>query len=354
MSKKILITAPSMQNVSGMTEIVKNILKNKNIQYLHFITGSKDGERKNFIWFLRQITMYSKFFWLLVPRDISHVHLNTAFNSLSLTRDFLLTLISKTTNHKLLLHIHGGRYINEDPPWLFSKMIYILLHSANNIIVLSEQEKRKIEENYGVDNIDVLKNCIDCSRLENLKNKNKHTLKALFIGRIERDKGIMETLDAMMILVKKGLNIQLILCGTGRMKEEIVFQANKTIKENFVYKGIVVGEQKWKIISDADFFILPSYFEGLPMALLECMSLGVVPIVTKVGSIPTVVEDQFNGYFVPKYNSNAIADTMEKLIWDTELRLKISLNALETSKKFCCDKYMISLEKIYKKMELDF
>ena len=55
---------------------------------------------------------------------------------------------------------------------------------------------------------------------------------------------------------------------------------------------------------------MPTFFEGLPMSLLECMGYGVVPIITPVGSIPTVITDQYNGLFINVKDAESIVEAV--------------------------------------------
>lgn len=93
-------------------------------------------------------------------------------------------------------------------------------------------------------------------------------------------------------------NIQLRIGGN---KEEHILQ--KTIKDyglnNCVtFEGFVTGNKKIECLNWADIFILPSYNEGLPIAILEAMSYGCPIISTAVGGIPAIVKNGVNGYLI--------------------------------------------------------
>lgn len=93
---------------------------------------------------------------------------------------------------------------------------------------------------------------------------------------------------------------------------------------------------------------MPTYFEGLPMSLLECMSYGIVPVITPVGSIPEVVVDGNNGLFIKVKDTDSIVDAISKINSDRNVLNKLSVNARETIfSKFSPQQYISQLNHIY-------
>ena len=102
------------------------------------------------------------------------------------------------------------------------------------------------------------------------------------------------------------------------------------------------------VIFQADFFLLPSKFEGLPMALLESMSMGLIPIVTNVGSMDLLIKDGFNGIKVNKNNIDDLYLKTKKILQDSNLQNEISKNAIHTVVNFHnIENYIIALNSIY-------
>ena len=110
---KILITAPSLdesQNVSGISTIVRQITRHSGFDYAHFTAGRRDGEKANAIWLLKQ-ALPVQFFWRCVTEKPDVVHINTALTDLSIWRDAALTAAAKMAGRKVVLSIHGGKYL---------------------------------------------------------------------------------------------------------------------------------------------------------------------------------------------------------------------------------------------------
>ena len=122
----------------------------------------------------------------------------------------------------------------------------------------------------------------------------------------------------------------------------------EALGEDFEYCGLVSGETKREFLDSLDVFVMPTYFEGLPMSLLETMSYGVVPVVTEVGSIPTVVKDGKNGLFVKVKDVESICEALKKLDEDRALLTKMSDEARRTiQENFSATKYVERLNAIY-------
>lgn len=107
------------------------------------------------------------------------------------------------------------------------------------------------------------------------------------------------------------------------------------------------------IFKSLDIFVLPSHFEGLPMSLLECMSFGVVPMVTPVGSIPEVVTDGINGRFIQIKDVTSIMSCFNDLNNDYNLREKLGNEAKKTIfEHFNPSVYVKNLNSIYQDIKV--
>ena len=117
--------------------------------------------------------------------------------------------------------------------------------------------------------------------------------------------------------------------------------------DDFYYGGVVTGADKWRVLAENDVFLLPSKYEGLPMALLEAMAAGCVPVVSNVGSIATVVEDGVNGVFV---NENDVAERLDDLLSGRFDLAEMSGRATATIReRFDIRDYVEKLTRIYRR-----
>ena len=352
---KILITSPNLDpvvNVSGISSIVRLIVDHNKInEYIHFELGKRDGEKRNLFWFVRILRALLSWTNVLITDNIDFVHFNLALNKRSIIRDTPFILISRMFHKKMLIHLHGGEFLLGEPsPFWVRAILKNIYSSSVPKIVLSSIEMLAIQSKYSVRNMLALPNFIFLEESNVYKRifSNKSKLSILFLGRITESKGIHQILEALIILKKRGLNFIFTMAGKGPNEKKYAARFTEVLGTNFKFAGIVTGKEKSKLLQSCDVFVLPSLFEGLPMALLECMSFGLVPIVTDVGSMGTVVKNGKTGIIVRENSANDIANAFEGLINDRKLLKTLSCNAREfIVSNFNPTTYFEKLNRIY-------
>jgi glycosyltransferase involved in cell wall biosynthesis len=356
----ILITAPSLDtknNVSGISSVVKSILIAEDQNYIYFLVGKADQQKRNIFWLLRQFFLPLKLIYSLLVNKIDIVHLNAPLDTLAIVRDFIFLKIAKLLGVKVLLHLHGGKYLKTIPE---SKWLYLYLkhyfNSADHIVVLSQLEKNLLLRNYDlkIDDITPLENCVS---IPDIKHKSSYEkIRIIFLGRFVARKGLFNILEAFSKLIIKRSDFEFYLYGAGPEEEILITQFSHLLSDTFQFKGIVSGNVKSEALLQADIFLLPSHYgEGLPIALLEAMSYGVVPVVTDDGSMATVVMDKVSGYIVEKDNSVMLAAIIEEIIEkfrNNEVE-NLQNKIIETIKdKYDCKNYSTKLAAVYKAIAL--
>ena len=156
-------------------------------------------------------------------------------------------------------------------------------------------------------------------------------IKFLFIGRLLKEKGVFELIEAMRLVKTKYQQAQFTILGAidhqnmGALKQEVL---DELIKEKlFEYPGYVTNVQDW--ITESSVFILPSYREGVPRSTQEAMAIGRPIITTDVPGCRETVVDGVNGFLVPKWNAEALAEKMCYFIENPE---KVNIMGLESYK----------------------
>jgi len=149
---------------------------------------------------------------------------------------------------------------------------------------------------------------------EKIENHNNFIF--LFIGRIIKDKGVIELIKAIQILKVKNLNFEVHILGsintinnTAISKEEL----DSWIDDDLI-KYLGVSDNVEEIIQSSDCVVLPSYREGTPRVLLEACAMKVPIITTNTVGCKDVVIDSINGYLCKVKNSKDLANKMEKMI----------------------------------------
>jgi len=350
----ILITAPSLnpsQNVNGISTVVITIIQhNKSHNYCHYLLGRPD-KPVNKLELVIQIVRQLLFFPIILKREkIDLVHQNLPFNPKGVLREYIINVWCRLLGVPVMLHVHGGVFLmNETKNPIYSRISRTLFRHSKQVVVLSEIEKNSLDSFYQFPLAKVLCNSIDvASYLNKGKRLPKCKPALLFIGRVHESKGVEDIIEAFQKL-KATIDFRFILCGIGPLKDQFVTACEELLGSDFEYKGIISGQEKIDIIHQSDFFLLPSrYGEGLPMAMLETMAAGVVPVVTDDASMKFVVHHQINGIRVEKRNPQDLYEKLKDVITNVSLYKSLSINASKTiAEKYDISNYIVELNEIY-------
>lgn len=352
----IIITAPSLDsnvNVSGVSSVTKFIIENNAIhKYTHVKLGKPDNDKTVLFVIFRTLSAWIKWGFLILFKRHLFVHFNFALDKKSIIRDAPLILFTQLIHKKMVIHLHGGEFLQKEkvPSWI-KKILNLIFSGKEPIIVLSSLEKELIIEKYHAKNVVVLPNCIDIKDAKKFDRVylGQPPIVILFLGRIVLRKGIEYILQALALLKNKKLSFKFILAGTGPEEEIYIRKYSEILGNAFEFKGVISGNEKSELIKKSDIFLLPSTSgEGLPISLLECMSYGMVPIVTDDGSMKHVVKHGQNGFIVNKKSSIEIADAIESLYNNLGLMQKLGRNASRLIfESFDPSVYIENLNKIY-------
>jgi glycosyltransferase involved in cell wall biosynthesis len=312
---KVLITAPSLdenKNVSGISTLVREIIKNGDAEFHHFQAGREDDEKIGVKWILQQIFLTPRLLWTLYSEKIELVHINTALVPLSILRDATLVFAARMAKTPILLHPNGGRFLMEDftnrpLAWITEKMFRF----ASKVLVLSDHEKQSIEKRWHHLDVRILPNAIsiDEALINQRVEKSEKTI--IFLGRLHESKGLHEIIEACRVLKNENYKFKFRCFGAGPQKDFFIDEMTRILGDDFYYGGVISGAEKWNQLSESDVFLLPSrYGEGLPLAILEAMAARVVVVAADVASVRAVIKDGENGLMVEPYNT---AQTIEKL-----------------------------------------
>jgi len=170
----------------------------------------------------------------------------------------------------------------------------------------------------------------------------------LCVGRLSREKGQTILIEAASILQRKngGGRIRFILAGEGpdqNMLQHLVRE--KHLENDFRFLGHVRDLAPY--YSLADVVVLPSHSEGSPNVLLEAMAAGRPVIATAVGGVPDIVTNGNEGITIEKRNAPLLAEAIESLLDNSQLRMRLSSAAKEKVKLYSSQAYCESMLALY-------
>jgi len=311
-----LVLGPSREAVSGVSTHVNILLQSalrSAFALEHFQVGSEGRKESALARAARYAFSPLGLAARILSRDAAIVHLNTSLNAKAYWRDLAYLLVAKLCGARVLLQKHGGTlqaFCGTSP--FFGAFVRATLRLADAVVVLSRAELAEYGRILGERQVVLLPNGVDCAPFRKFNRAPADPsapLRCIYIGRLAPRKGLDEILASL-----PSTQAALTLVGSGPDERRLRLRAKALgVEARVRFAGPAFGEEKARLLSQADVLLLPSYSEGLPYALLEAMAAGVVPVVTRVGAIPDVVEPGLHGLFVPVRDADAIAKAIASL-----------------------------------------
>lgn len=274
------------------------------------------------------ISVYQKLFKLLKKEkpDIIHTHIGASRYALPVA--FLCGIPVK---------IHTVHSVAQQEQEKAGKIInnFLFKHCSVVPVALSEEVKKTVEEVYGLSEqkIPVVFNGIDLSKCQIKMNyAKKETFKILHIGRFMDVKNHALILKSFAEFAEKHPDARLQLIGDGELRKEMEqLAAELGVAKEVQFAGIQSKVYPW--LHDADVFILPSKYEGVPMTLIEAMGTGLPIIASAVGGISDMLKDGESALLIQP-TQQELEFALERIYKDEVLRRSLGESALKASKKF--------------------
>lgn len=328
--QNILMFGPCLFEQGGMGAVQKHIVDkmSKELNINHVITW--DGKKNTLILFSQALIT---FFYYLLQNKVDLVHIHVSERG-SVLRKSILALISFAFSKPVIMHTHGCEFhtFYDNLPKIAQILLNKIWQNCDRVIVLSKSWKCIYIDKLDLDpnKVIVEYNPIVIPNNIVIGNNNSDKITFLLLGKINQRKGVFDLFQAIALLSDSHREkIELIIAGNGEIKKAIALAKKLKIEDLVRFTGWVNHKQRDLLLQETDIFILPSYNEGLPMALLEAMSFKLPVITTPVGGIPEIVIHGKNGLLVEPGNIPELAKSMQILIDNKSLRLKLGNAAYE-------------------------
>lgn len=337
----------------GITSVINQILSHEwteeevDIRSLPSYKGGNNVQK--ILYFLGAVKEYKRIL-KKDPPDLVYMHMS---HHGSFDRASVLQRIAKKYNIPTVVHLHGSefkKYYSEcsdkkkkDISGFFEDCgAVITLGTLWGQYILSIAPKAKIH---------VLNNSIHIP--QQTVTQRRDEVNVLFMGVLIQRKGVADLLQAVKKLIDgkrlKDICVRFHIGGTGPEEETLKQYIRENHLEDYVdFLGWVDGETKKKALETNQVFILPSYNEGLPIAILEAIGYGMPVIATNVGNIAEAVLEGDNGFLVTPGDVDGYANALQCLITDYPLRQSMAKRSRELAeKKFDEKKYFVKLAEVF-------
>lgn len=268
---------------------------------------------------------------LVAPAVVEHeiTALHAHFGSIATT---VARLVSRLTGIPYFFTAHAKDIFHEevDPTDLRNK-----LEDAGGVITVSDYNVGYLRDCYGTaaHNVTRIYNGLDLTKFS-YQEPTTRPPRIVGVGRLVEKKGFGDLIDACAILAERGCIFACEIIGDGQLAAELhrqVFDRGLTKQVKLLgprAQGAVIEH-----VQSAALFAAPCLVgqdgnrDGLPTVLLEAMALGTPCVSTDVTGIPEVIEHEATGLMVPQHDPAALADAIERLLDDPQLRRTLAEHA---------------------------
>lgn len=319
---KVLMVGPDRSVHGGISGVVNNYYEaglDRRISLCYIGTMVEGSKRKKLAIAMQA---YIRFLIKLLHYDI--VHVNVASDS-SYYRKSVFIRTAHAFRKKLVIHQHGG-----DFPTFYEKELSVAgrksvkktLSMGDAFLVLGTAWRDFFGGIIGQEKITVLPDAI---QIPARQEKRYGVHKILFLGRLCREKGVGELLSVMPKLRRQYPDVQLYLGGIweDRALREQMLSLGACVTE----LGWVSGAVKQKYLQECDIFVMPSYFEGQSVSVLEAMANACGIVASDTGGIPDMIVDGETGLLSPVKDADALERGILKLLKDPALCRRLGENA---------------------------
>lgn len=318
--------------------------------YPSFQSGTKGFMHKLYaiLFFCKAIVKY--IYTLLTDTEIKIVHIHSASNG-SFIRKSVITHIGRMFNKRIIFHIHSGNFKNYYlQAGYLKKYIIYTLKKSDKVICLSEEWLKYYTNELHLSNVIIVPNPVEM-QIKSIPQNQQSTIQLLFLGKICKEKGIFDLINYLENdeWFQKGF-IELTIAGNGEIDKLQHILVEKKITEKIKYIGWIRNQQKENVIRACDIFILPSYFEGVPISILECMSAGKPIIATNVGGIPSLVKNNYNGWLFQPGEFSMLKPIFNEIFSHKNYLKQYGENAWKTAQHYNPDEIISILNNTYKEL----
>jgi colanic acid/amylovoran biosynthesis glycosyltransferase len=212
------------------------------------------------------------------------------------------------------------------------------IESANFVVCISDfcrSQVLRVAPNLSDSRLEVVRLGVDCVAIQPAAqfqgSKSVATPRLVCTGRMVSAKGHRILLEALVPVIADGIDLTCTLIGDGPERYALeALSARLGISGQVHFLGAQAHSATLAEVAKADVFVLASFAEGLPVALMEAMALGVPCVSTTIAAIPELIEDGENGLLVSASNVLALSGALRRLAEDMDLRRKLGQRARVT------------------------
>jgi glycosyltransferase involved in cell wall biosynthesis len=323
---------PSLAAMGGISSVA-NVYKEEGFfdaQNVTYISTYDDRSA------LKKITSFAtsvlKLLQELVVHDVALVHIHSASRK-SFFRKAIIAMLVRLLRTPTIFHIHSGEfptfYTNECNA-LGRWVVRNTLKRSTRVVSLTRHGRDQLLEILRLDhNVITMPNPISLDTVSHANIERADLrFRILHLSGLTSKKGIFDLLKAVRLVYKSGIDIHLTCAGLGEVGPFNQACKELDLESRVDYVGWVSGEAKALEMRKADILVLPSYFEGQPMVILEAMAAELPIVATNIGGIPDTVTDRVDALLYEPGDVDELASVITEMATNEVLRRSLTEAAL--------------------------
>jgi len=330
----ILHLAPPIHGASMVGSYIQgSILMNNAFEtaFINLSTANSlfDIGKTSFKKLISILKLYFQIIAYLVKNKVDLCYLTINASGAAWLKELVIVAILKSFQVPIVYHYHN-KGVRQNANSFWKKQLYKVQFSQTKTILLSSLLVDDISQFVAEKDIFTCPNGIPNPSNLIQKNKSVGLCQILFLSNLIESKGVYILLDACQILKDKNIPFRCNYVGGEGDKTAIEFEIKVRqmgLQNDVFYQGKKYGLEKEKAFAEADIFAFPTFYhnECFPIVNLEAMQFALPIISTFEGAVPEVILDGVNGYLVPQRNVEMLAEKLEVLILNPELRNEMGL-----------------------------
>jgi glycosyltransferase involved in cell wall biosynthesis len=287
----------------------------------------------------------------LARRTVFHIHFSGRG---SLLRKGMICVMLRSLRCQYVVHSHAAD-TNLFPRWLPQPCRQLLLwglNGAGRVIVLTQfwHDYYSSLLHLPASRLLLLPNPADLPKSIPDRSKRRR-MRILFLGRIGIRKGAFDVIRAFALLPQDvRASCHLTMAGDGDTEEARTLAAEQGCLDRVSIPGWVGKADVERLLVESDVLVLPSYAEGMAMALVEAMSWGLPVVTTSVGGAGEFLEQGSNCLLVTPGDVLGISEAIAGLARDSAYRLELGRAARQTVSRFSIDSYISTLSGVFEEL----
>ncbi len=311
----------------GIVAVINNIMQHldRSLTVRHIVTMRPSSVFMHICTYLRSLLSLSI---NLLNRDAKIAHVHMSYRT-SFYRKSSIILLLKLFRIPIIIHLHSGEFDTffKELSSIMQRYVKWIYSLADKTILLTNGWHTWYKNEINVNESLVIYNGV-----EDYCDKNSLPLREreniiLYLGRLEEKKGIYDLLYAFEKVVQAIPDARLKICGDGEMAKCKKLAKDLHLDIYIDFLGWVDENEKYRLLNKSKIYILPSYFEGLPMGVLEAMSAGIAVIATDVGGTSEAIKNRENGMLIHAGSCKQIHENTVFLLQNPDIAEQLSKEA---------------------------